>query len=455
MPSIAAKGRSYKKGDVMFGYYVDLARRRCRQNLSMASLLVLTMAIGIAATMTALTIFGALAGEPLPGISPHLYVATMDAREAVEKDNADYAQPDSYLALRDAKAVVDAHRAPAQVALAQSMTTVGKPDGSVSDQANGFIVYGEPLSILGVPLRQGRPWTAAELAADAPVVVIDSKLAEKLFGTEQALGQSLRMGSKTFRVIGVTAPWKPHTVFLDVRRNQNNPLGSDEQFFIPVGAALAAGVGPLTSGECGEGAPVVSFQSTEVSSCRWLELWARLDTPTEVASWRAFLVGYAAAQHAAGRFVYAPHAAIYGTRAWMALNHVVPDDVGLNLLLAGAFLLLCMVNVAGLLAARFLRRQVDVAIRRALGASTRTVFVQHLIETGLLGLVGGALALPLTWLGLWIVRMQPVAYADAARFSPGVFAALLLLSITVGLVVGILPAWRACRQPPALQIKLA
>lgn len=77
-----------------------------------------------------------------------------------------------------------------------------------------------------------------------------------------------------------------------------------------------------------------------------------------------------------------------------------------------------------------------------------------MVETGLLGLIGGALALPLTWLGLWIVRMQPVSYADAARFSPGVFVMLFVLSVAVGLLVGILPAWRICRQPPALQIKL-
>ena len=67
----------------------------------------------------------------------------------------------------------------------------------------------------------------------------------------------------------------------------------------------------------------------------------------------------------------------------------------------------------------------------------------------------GVLALPLTWLGLWIVRMQPVSYAEAARFSPDVFGILFVLSLAVGLLVGILPAWRVCRLPPALQIKLS
>ena len=85
----------------------------------------------------------------------------------------------------------------------------------------------------------------------------------------------------------------------------------------------------------------------------------------------------------------------------------------------------------------------------------REVFAQHMVEAGLLGLAGGVLALPLTLLGVWIVRMQPVAYAEAASFSSGVFLGLLLLSLVVGLLVGILPAWRICRHPPAMQIKVA
>lgn len=438
----------------MFEYYLRLALRRCRQNLSMVALLVLTMAIGIASSMTAMTIFGALSGAPLPGISPYLYVATMDAREAVDKDNPDYKQPDSLLKFSDAKALVDAHHAVQQIAVAQSLTQFGRPDGKQSAQAYGLMAYGPALQALGVPLRYGRPWTEAEQASAAPVVLIDTEVAQKLFGTENAVGRSVTLGQRSFRVIGVTAPWNPRVRMFDVQKNQGAVLGQKEMFLVPVQAALDAGVGPLLAGECGKDAPVASFQSAAVAQCRWIETWVRLDTPAAVAAYGQFLDGYANVQRDAGRFAYPPQAKLVGTQAWLTLNHVVPDDVHLNLMLAGGFLLLCLVNVAGLLAARFLRRQGDVAIRRALGASKRTVFLQHLVETGVLGLLGGVLALPLTWLGLWIVRMQPVSYADAAKFSPGVFGALFVLSLAVGLLVGILPAWRVCRLPPALQIKL-
>ncbi|WP_240601748.1 ABC transporter permease [Oleiagrimonas sp. MCCC 1A03011] len=439
----------------MFTYYLELAWRRCRQNVPMVLLVVLTMAIGIASCMTATTIFAALSGEPLPGISDHLYVVTMDSRTQSDANDAAYDTPQSLLNLRDAKALVDAHHADSQFAQAQSLAQVSTTDGKHSDRVIGLLGYGSLLSTLGVPFRYGRPWTEAEQTAHAPVVVIDATLAEKLFGTSDAVGRSVTMGTGTFRIIGVTAPWKPRMQFLGLTQNAGNLLGQDMQFYAPVGAALDHGVGPLNTGKCAKSAPVVNFQSTHVTHCRWIEVWVSLDVPARASAYRVFLTHYAQAQHQAGRFVQEPKPRLFGTQAWMDRLKAIPGDVGLNVVLAGGFLLLCMINVAGLLAARFLRRQGHVAIRRALGASRRHVFMQHLVEAGVLGMAGGVLALPLTWLGLWVVRMQPVAYAAAAQFSPSVFAILASLSLLVGLVVGILPAWRVCRQPPALQIKLA
>jgi putative ABC transport system permease protein len=437
----------------MFRYYLQLALRRCRKSPTMVALVALTMAIGISACMTALTIFNALEGEPLPGISNHLYVVTMDAREVADRngDDSAYASPDSLLKLRDAKALVDANRAGTQVALATSRPELVTPDGKLSYVVNGLLAYGPVLRELGVSLRFGRPWTPAEQSSRAPVAVIDSELAMKLFGTANAVGRSVEVNRHVFRVIGVTAPWKPRVEFIDAARAEGP--GQAVQMFLPIGTALDVGVGPEISGQCGDSAINTTFGSVDVRACRWLEVWVSLPAPADVDAYSKFLADYAGAQHEAGRFVYPPRATLYGTRAWMALNHVIPGDVSVNVILAGAFLMLCMINVAGLLTARFLRRQADVAIRRALGASWRQVFVQHLVESGLLGLIGGALALPLTLVGMWIVRKQPVSYASAAHFSSEVFIALLVLSLAVGMIVGVLPAWRVCRLSPAIQIK--
>lgn len=416
----------------------------------MVAFVVLTMAIGIASCMTALAIFDALEGEPLPGISDSLYVVTMDSREAVSGKSAGDEEPDSLLKWRDARALIDARPSVMHTVLAYTSPTVSVADGSHAELVTGLMAYGPALQTLGVTLSSGRPWSAAELASRTPVAVIDSNLAMKLFGKTKVVGNSVKINQRMFRVIGVSAPWEPRAQFIDTAPNA--ALGWDTQLFIPLGAALDAGVGPMMSGECGTGAANMTYGAVDIEHCRWLEAWAFLPTADRVEIYARFVAGYAEAQHDAGRFINPPNAKLYATQRWMTLNQVVPADVSLNLLLAGAFLLLCMISVTGLMTARFLRRRTDVAIRRALGASWRQVFAQHVVESGLFGLMGGMLALPLTLLGMWIVRMQPVSYAPAAQFSLGVFVALLILALLVGTVVGVLPAWRVCRLSPATQI---
>jgi putative ABC transport system permease protein len=437
----------------MFSYYLTLAYRRCLKNVAMVALLTLTMAIGLASCMTALTIFSTLAGSPLPGISDRLYVATMDARTQTDSDNPEYKKPDSYFQFNDAKAMVDAHRAKTQAALAQSTEQLSDPDGSRSYVSSGQLAYGKALKLLGVTLLYGREWTDEEEHARTPLVVIDTETATKLFGVENVVDRTIRIGKRLFRIVGVYAPWKPRVKFMDLPHNQGVTLEDYQRFFIPVQAALDSGVGPATLSECGKGGAVVTYQSTEVGQCRWMEVWAQLDDAAEVADYQRFVTNYGNSQHDKGRFVYPPQTALFGTRSWIDVNHVVPNDVYLNLMLAGAFLLLCMVNVAGLLSALFLRRRADASIRRAIGASRQQLFGQFLVEAGLIGIIGGVVAVPLIWLGLMIVRMQPVAYANAAHFNPAAFASLAALSLVVSLIVGILPAWHICRIPPALQIK--
>ena len=69
---------------------------------------------------------------------------------------------------------------------------------------------------------------------------------------------------------------------------------------------------------------------------------------------------------------------------------------------------------------------------------------------GLLGGVGGWL---LTMLGLWLVRRQSTDYADLAQLDPLMFLSTFALAIVASLLAGVLPAWRASRIAPGLQLK--
>lgn len=432
-------------------YYIKLALHRCRGNLATVLLATVTMAVGIAACMTALTIFSTLEGEPLPGISSHLYVATMDARESTDKQTSAYTNPDSLLKLADVKALVNSVPNVQKAALAWNYSYVSNPAGPQTDFVAGLLTYGPALNLLGAKILYGRPWSVEESNERVLVAVIDTTLAIKLFGRPDAVGNRIEINGHLFSVIGIIAPWVPRSQFIQVALNQGSIVGQEAQLFLPVDAALDAGVGPATSGECAPGAG--SFNSVDLNLCRWMELWASLKNGNELAIYQGYTKAYAQTQHSHGRFINAPKAALYRTETWMSLNHVIPSDVRLNLAFAFGLLILCMVNVGGLLAARFLRRCSDVAVRRALGASQRDIFKQHLVESTLLGIIGGGLSLPLVYAGMWVIRAQPVSYAAAAQFRPAVLGWLLATSIIVGIFVGILPALYMSRVQPALQIK--
>ena len=55
------------------------------------------------------------------------------------------------------------------------------------------------------------------------------------------------------------------------------------------------------------------------------------------------------------------------------------------------FLVVAAVNLIGLLLGKFLARADEVGVRRALGASRRDVFLQHLVECQVVALLGGAI----------------------------------------------------------------
>jgi putative ABC transport system permease protein len=401
----------------------------------------------------------------LPGRSQHLYLAWVDTvlAKPATADSADVALngigvSSGYhrVKLADAQALLAAHRAVRQTVVADMVADEVADDGRHAEKQNVLVATtADFIPMFGVSLRHGRDWTAAEDAARAPVAVIDTDLAQKLFGTADAVGRSVRLKHTLFRVVGVIEPYapEPHFFGLDLAAFTGD---GGENLYVPYTAALDAGLEPMTADACdaSDKAPSEAMD-TDPAHCASLGTWVQLDTPQQVAGYRTWLQGYVAQQKALAGFGKPPVAQLTGVADWLKQNDVVSDSVRLNVWLAGSFLLLCMVNVAGLLSARFLRGSGDVGVRRALGAPRRAVFLQHVLESGLACLAGGVLALPLTLLGLWVLRQQGDDFSGLARLDPAMFGALFALALAVGVLVGVLPAWRVSRVEPGLQVKSA
>ena len=121
----------------------------------------------------------------------------------------------------------------------------------------------------------------------------------------------------------------------------------------------------------------------------------QLNSPQKVTAYRQYLENYSDQQHRAGRYEQPTNVQLRSVMEWLDFQKVVPSDVRLQTWLAFGFLLVCLVNTVGLLLAKFMRRSGEIGVRRALGATKRSIFAQSLVEAGTIGLAGGILGLSL------------------------------------------------------------
>ncbi|HKV66097.1 MAG TPA: ABC transporter permease [Rhodanobacteraceae bacterium] len=437
----------------MFAYYLDLAIRSLKRNRLLTMLMVLAIAIGIGASMTTLTVMHLLSGDPLPGKSAHIFYPQVDASPS------DWRNKDP-LDMMDYRSAIDlwsAHRADRQALIVDSPIKVRAPSANRPPLMLTMLsTTSDFFPMFDVPFEYGSAWTPSDDASRARVAVISSDLNDKLFGGKDSVGKILRLKDSDVRIVGVLKPWRPTPEFYYVvggnfaNGDTAGYYGKPEDVFVPFQTGLEVNAGNFQQFTCW------GFPSKpgylENSPCVWIGLWVQLDSPAKQAAYRDFLSHYAQQQKALGRFTKTD-TRMLDLMGWLDYNHVLPRDVKLQTWLAFAFLAICLFNTVGLLLAKFLRRGGEIGVRRALGASRRAVFAQCLTEAGLIGFVGGIGGWLLTLVGLWLVRRQQTPYSDLVHMDVSMFLATFVLAVVVSLIAGALPALRASRIAPALQLK--
>lgn len=431
----------------MFGYYFRLALHSLRRSKVITLLMVLAIGLGIGASMTMITVLHVMSGDPLPGRSGQLYAPVIDARPVSQNSPKDET-PDGSMTWPDAMYLLHAAKARRQSAMAAAALPVRPEQAS----QRPFFEYGHYVTtdffpMFGTPFAAGNGWTKQDDENHARVVVLNGDLKRKLFGDASAIGRTVQLKSVDFRVIGVLDDWRPQPVFYTSLGDL--AFGRTDQFFLPLQTAMELHLSVEGRLSCWDN----GGDARTSDHCSWLQFWVQLDNAVDAHTYRNFLADYWREQQTHGRFQRPVNAQLYRLMDWLTFQHVIPDDLRLQLWLALGFLGVCMVNIVGLLLAKFLRRSGELSVRRALGARRRDIFLQLGIESSVIGFTGGVLGLALAELGLWSVRQRPDGYAQLAQMDLSMLAGTFLLAVVASTLAGLLPAWRACNVTPALQLK--
>ena len=117
------------------------------------------------------------------------------------------------------------------------------------------------------------------------------------------------------------------------------------------------------------------------------------------------------------------------------------------------FITLPTVNLVSINLSRIMERASEIGVRKAFGASSRTLVGQFVMENVVLTVIGGAVAFALaTWVLDVISDVQFIPYA-VFSVNPRIFGYGMLLAAFFGIVSGVYPAWRMSRMHPVNALK--
>jgi putative ABC transport system permease protein len=434
----------------MTRYYVQLALRGLQQHRALTALMVFAIGLGIAATMTGITIMRRYGNDPIPQKSSQLFAVQLDAwtKESPFDDGSkppnQLTYPDAIALMEKAPAAVQTVMYAARLPMQSANIEIAPTRRSLRATRNDFFAMFQPV------FRAGGAWSDAEDAAHARVIVLSVKLAEYLFGSANPLGQRVQIRGTAFSVIGVIEEFAPKPKFYDLN---NGALSGPDEAYVPFSTAIELEFTQSGNTSCWK-PPGEGWAAFLVSECIWLQYWAQLDSAADKAAYSGFLDRYSDSQAALGRFTHATrNNRLLNVREFLHDEKVVPQDSKLFVYISAGFLLVCLINALGLMLAKFLRRAPEMGVRRALGASKKSVFIQHVFEAAAIGAAGAIVGTVLTLLGLY--GMQAL-YSDLKNFAVldlEMLALLIGVSISASVLAGLLPAWRISQLAPARALK--
>lgn len=299
-------------------------------------------------------------------------------------------------------------RVPGQVRAAPIV--LGTESVGHGDRSRSMAIIGtttDYLAIRRLSMASGRFLEQEGAEGGGAAMVLGTKAAREVFGIENPLGRTVRMGGWRFRVVGVLEP-----------KGRMGGFDMDDIALIPVATAMKV------------------FNRASL-----FRILVEVDPGTPMATMKGRLEVFFRDLHRAEDItVVSPDAMLASfTSIMQVLTLALAGIAGISLVVAGLGIMnIMLISVA--------ERREEVGLIKALGGEKRQVLEVFLTEAAFLSSAGGLLGLGT---GLLAVRVFVRFYPSFPASPPGwAVGASLALSLLVGTLAGILPALRAARLDP-------
>ncbi len=277
--------------------------------------------------------------------------------------------------------------------------------------------------VYGFTMASGQFISEVNLARRDNVVVVGSKVAEDLFGSDDAVGQRVKIRDKRFTVIGVMEP----------RGISSFGFSWDELVVTPITTYQAR----LFSQKTPSGEDAVQSVALQLSSA---EVMDEVTEEIETLLRKRHRID-------AGED---DDFAVVSLEQMLGIFETITLALTLFLGMIGSIsLLVGSIGIMNIMLVSVTERTREIGLRKAIGAKRRDILMQFLLEAAMLSLAGGAIGLAIAWIGAWgISQIDLGGFSINAVVSPLIVTVAVLVSVFIGLASGIYPAMRAARLNP-------